>query len=115
MPLEDSYVVGAGPGQRCDWYRNLLANPEVTVQVGPHRFEARAEPVLDTAMRSELTAHMQPYRKWYGPPAPMRWLLRRFFRFDYDAEVAMAVDHAAELPFVVLVPAAAKRAAQTAA
>ena len=46
MPPGDSYVVGAGLGQRCDWYRNLLANPEVTVQVGPRRFEARAEPVL---------------------------------------------------------------------
>lgn len=38
-----------------------------------------------------------------------------FFRFDYDAEMAMAVAHAAELPFVVLVPAGGKRLGQTAA
>ncbi len=25
-----------------DWYRNLLANPRVTVEVGPERFEAKA-------------------------------------------------------------------------
>lgn len=115
MPLGDNYVVGAGLGQRCDWYLNLLANPEVTVQIGARRFEARAEPVLDADRRRELMARMLPYWNRYGPPAPIRWLLRRFFRFDYDHEMAMAVAHAAEPPFVVLVPAGDKRVGQTAA
>lgn len=115
MPLGDNHVVGAGLGQRCDWYRNLLANPEVTVQVGTRRFEAREEPVQDVARRHELMEQMLPYWNRYGPPAPIRWLLRRFFRFDYDTEMAMAIAHAAELPFVVLVPAGGKRPDQTAA
>jgi hypothetical protein len=87
----------------------------VTVQVGTRRFEAREEPVQDVARRHELMEQMLPYWNRYGPPALIRWLLRRFFRFDYDTEMAMAIAHAAELPFVVLVPAGGKRPDQTAA
>src|SRR5437764_10733471 len=41
----DDYVVVASKGgfhRHPDWYLNLLANPEVTVQVLDQRFEARA-------------------------------------------------------------------------
>jgi deazaflavin-dependent oxidoreductase (nitroreductase family) len=46
-PEPPGYVVGAGLGQRCDWYRNILANPEVVVQIGHRCFRARAEPISD--------------------------------------------------------------------
>jgi deazaflavin-dependent oxidoreductase (nitroreductase family) len=38
------YRIAAGWGGRTDWYRNLRANPRVTVQVGREKFEAIAEP-----------------------------------------------------------------------
>ncbi len=41
----DNYVVIASKGgspTHPDWYRNLVANPQVTVEVGTQRFEARA-------------------------------------------------------------------------
>ena len=41
----DDYVVIASKGgspTHPDWYRNLVANPQVTVEVGTQRFEARA-------------------------------------------------------------------------
>jgi deazaflavin-dependent oxidoreductase (nitroreductase family) len=41
----DRYLVVASRGGAPDhpsWYKNLLANPEVEVQVGPERFKARA-------------------------------------------------------------------------
>ncbi len=38
----DTYYVASGFGQHSDWYRNLRANPEVRVQVGWHKFRARA-------------------------------------------------------------------------
>ena len=41
----------------------------------------------------------------FGPPRPLRRLLRRFAHFDYDAELAHAVAHAEDLPMVELVPA----------
>ena len=41
------YRVAAGWGGNTDWYRNLLANPHVTVQVGRRKFTALAEPAPD--------------------------------------------------------------------
>jgi deazaflavin-dependent oxidoreductase (nitroreductase family) len=41
----EAYVVVASKGGAPDhpkWYRNLVANPEVTIQVGPERKRARA-------------------------------------------------------------------------
>ncbi len=32
-PLPGCIYVGAGWGERCDWYQNLMVNPNVTVQV----------------------------------------------------------------------------------
>ena len=41
------YCVGAGRGQRADWFRNILANPQVHVQVSRIQFDCEAEPVTD--------------------------------------------------------------------
>jgi len=41
------YRIAAGWGGRTDWYRNVRANPRVTVQVGSKKFEAIAEPAPD--------------------------------------------------------------------
>src|SRR2546423_12740315 len=41
----DRYVVIASKGgapTHPDWFHNVVANPEVTVEVGPRRFRARA-------------------------------------------------------------------------
>jgi deazaflavin-dependent oxidoreductase (nitroreductase family) len=42
----DRYVVIASKGgapTNPDWYHNVIANPEVTIEVGPDRFRARAD------------------------------------------------------------------------
>lgn len=42
----DRYVIiasKAGAPTSPDWYHNIVANPEVTVEVGNEKFEARAE------------------------------------------------------------------------
>ena len=46
-PEGDRYRVAAGWGGNTDWYRNLLATPHVTVQVGCRKFTALAEPAPD--------------------------------------------------------------------
>jgi deazaflavin-dependent oxidoreductase (nitroreductase family) len=54
----DSYVVIASKGgspTHPDWYRNLVATPEVTVEVGTQRFEARAR-VAEGTERDRLYA-----------------------------------------------------------
>jgi deazaflavin-dependent oxidoreductase (nitroreductase family) len=43
----DRYRVAAGWAGHTDWYRNLLRNPQVQVQVGRRKFDATAEPASD--------------------------------------------------------------------
>lgn len=47
----------AGAPTNPDWYHNLRANPEVTVEVGTERYQARAVVVAD-AERERLFAQM---------------------------------------------------------
>jgi len=57
----DSYIViasWAGAPKNPPWYYNLLAHPEVTVEVGTERFAATAR-VVDEPKRSELYAQME--------------------------------------------------------
>ncbi len=53
-PLQYEWVgealyIGSASGEKADWYRNILADPQVAVQVGGRRLKAMAEPVTDTA------------------------------------------------------------------
>lgn len=41
--IDGRYFVGAADGERADWYRNLLIEPVVEVQVGERTFGATAE------------------------------------------------------------------------
>ena len=64
----DSYIVVASKGgapQHPGWYRNLLANPEVDVQVGTQKFNARAR----TATGDERTRLWQEALKFWPPYA----------------------------------------------
>jgi deazaflavin-dependent oxidoreductase (nitroreductase family) len=45
--IDGAYCVGAGRGPNSDWFRNILADPHVHVQVYPHAFDCMAEPVTD--------------------------------------------------------------------
>ncbi len=47
--IDGKYYVGAARGQKADWFRNILANPRVKVQVKSLKFAAAAEPVTDLA------------------------------------------------------------------
>lgn len=39
------YASAAGAAKHPDWYENLVASPDVVVEVGDERFEARATPL----------------------------------------------------------------------
>jgi deazaflavin-dependent oxidoreductase (nitroreductase family) len=39
------YASAAGAAKHPDWYENLVANPDVVVEVGDERYEARAAPL----------------------------------------------------------------------
>ena len=105
ITVDGAYVVTAGWGSRSDWYRNLLANPQVVVQVGRHRFAATAEPVEEPETRRELMRQVV-VRGWQRdqPPRLVRWIMRTFFGFDYDAVQARALTYRESVPVVRLLP-----------
>ena len=81
----DSYIVVASKGgapQHPGWYRNLVANPEVDVQVGTAKIKARAR----TATGEERTRLWQEALKFWPPYA------------DYQLKTER------EIPVVVLDP-----------
>lgn len=45
--LDGVYYIGSARGQDADWFRNILAHPEVKVQIGETAWQATAEPVVD--------------------------------------------------------------------
>jgi len=58
---DNRYVIIAsksGADSNPDWYYNLLANPEVTVEVGTDQFQATAKPTSEPE-RTELYGKME--------------------------------------------------------
>ncbi len=103
----DGLVVGSRiRGLGSDWYRNLLAQPEVTVQTGTETFTAHAQPVLDAQRRREVVAQLAQVwdRNARAQPRPMCWLMRRFMGIDSDQYLRDDLEHADQLPCVVLTP-----------
>ena len=81
----DSYIVVASKGgapEHPGWYRNLLANPDVEVQVGPAKMKARAR----TATGEERTRLWEKSLEFWPPYA------------DYQLKTER------EIPVVVLDP-----------
>jgi deazaflavin-dependent oxidoreductase (nitroreductase family) len=105
MPLESGYVIFSGFGIESNWYQNLLANPNVTIQVGRQQMEAVASVVQDPERRYHLMLRMRDRSASCGPPTWIRPLLRLTRAFDYDAEIQLAVENAESLPVVLLKPA----------
>jgi deazaflavin-dependent oxidoreductase (nitroreductase family) len=66
---DDIFVIASkgGAPTNPDWYRNLRANPNVTVEVGPERFEATARVATGTERRRlyDLQASRMPAFKDY--------------------------------------------------
>jgi deazaflavin-dependent oxidoreductase (nitroreductase family) len=60
----DNYVViasKAGAPTNPDWYHNLKAHPEVTIEVGPEKFEARTREVKGTERDRLYEQHAKAY------------------------------------------------------
>lgn len=45
--IEGVYYVGSARGVQADWYRNILADPRVEVQVGEEHFAGEARAIAD--------------------------------------------------------------------
>ncbi len=54
--VNGAYYVGSSRGTRADWFRNVVADNRVEVQVKGRRFAATAEPVIDTCRIADFLA-----------------------------------------------------------
>jgi len=45
--MDGCIVIGSARGTKADWYRNIVANPNVKIRVKARQFDGAAEPVTD--------------------------------------------------------------------
>jgi len=85
--IDGSYCVASARGPKADWYRNILANPDVEVQIRSNRFHAIAEPTTDPSCIADfLQIRLQRHPILVGnmlrseglPKSPDRAQLERF-------------------------------------
>ena len=93
--IDGVLYIGAARGQQADWFRNIVANPHVSVQVKSRRFRGVAEPITDPARIADfLVLRLQRHPKMVGailriaglPSKPTRAQLE-----EYASHRAMAV------------------------
>jgi deazaflavin-dependent oxidoreductase (nitroreductase family) len=61
-PAPDEYVVVSGFGANAQWYRNIQANPQVRVSVGPRRsIPACATPMTDAEATVSLNRYIEQH------------------------------------------------------
>jgi len=83
--IDGVYYVGSGRGPQSDWYRNILANPRVEVQVKERCFQGIAEAVNDPARVADFLALRLKQRPIFiGLTMRLEGLPLRFNRRDLE-------------------------------
>ncbi|MBI3957407.1 MAG: nitroreductase family deazaflavin-dependent oxidoreductase [Chloroflexi bacterium] len=61
-PARNTYLVASGFGRSSDWYRNVCATPQVTIQVGNRRMQAVTWPLSPAESGAAMVryAHRHP-------------------------------------------------------
>lgn len=60
--IDGKYFVASAFGDRADWYRNILADPDVRVCVGRKKFKAIAEPSTDPVRIADFLEYRLAHR-----------------------------------------------------
>jgi deazaflavin-dependent oxidoreductase (nitroreductase family) len=55
--LDGKVYIGAGSGQKCDWYRNILANPRVMIEIGDQKSNGTAEVLAGDGQVADFMAY----------------------------------------------------------
>lgn len=90
-------TVASGFGPRADWYRNVLAEPRVAIQVGRQRWVATAVPCT-TDEGGDLMARYAP-----AHPRAARQLCG-FMGFQVDGSIEDYREVGRRIPFIRLMP-----------
>jgi deazaflavin-dependent oxidoreductase (nitroreductase family) len=94
--LDGRMYIGAGWGERTQWYQNLLADPRVTVETRGPAFGAVARPVTDDELR-QLYFHARER-------TPLAAWKRSLDSWDIRDEVEDFVAKKGRIPFLRLDP-----------
>jgi deazaflavin-dependent oxidoreductase (nitroreductase family) len=98
--VNDRYLVAAGFGDRSDWYRNILAQPEIAIHVGRRRLRARARRLEPEEAFEEISAYVRHH------PVAAR-VVARLMGFPIDTTEDKLRTLAAHIPVVELAATAA--------
>lgn len=91
----DAYIVASGFGDKAQWFQNLLATPDVTIQVGRRKLAVRARRLSP----DEAAGEMADYAR--RNPGAARGLAR-FMGFQVDGSEASYRELGRALSFVAL-------------
>jgi deazaflavin-dependent oxidoreductase (nitroreductase family) len=96
--LEAVYYVASARGVQADWYRNLLKDPQVLVQVKEKHFTARAMPIADPERIADfLQLRLERRPRFMGVMLRLEGLPRKYGRTEL-------VEFARRLALVALYP-----------
>ncbi len=80
-----SYYVASARGTRADWYRNLVACPEVEVQVADKRFTTQARPILEVSEIADyLELRLKKHPGFMGMMLRIEGLPAKYTRTDLE-------------------------------
>jgi len=83
--VEGVYYVASARGTQADWYRNLIACPDVEVVVGGKRFSTIAKPMTDTTQIADfLELRLQRHPHFMGVMLRIEGLPRKYSRSDIE-------------------------------
>lgn len=94
----DTYYVVSGWGERSSWYQNIRKSPEVTVQVGRHKFQAHVEFIPFAQAREIMEAYAREN------PTAFRELNKLFLGKRVESEADAARNIAEKMPMVAFHP-----------
>jgi deazaflavin-dependent oxidoreductase (nitroreductase family) len=96
-PATGAVTAASGFGPKSDWYRNLLAHPDVTIQTGRRRRSVRAVALSEVEAADAMAGYARRH------PRAAR-ALSRFMGFGVDGSEADYRAVGREIPMVRFVP-----------
>jgi deazaflavin-dependent oxidoreductase (nitroreductase family) len=79
--IDGVYYVASARGVQADWYRNILANPNIEIQIQDRRLPARAEAISDQARIADfLEIRLQRHPRMVGAMLRLEGLASKFDR-----------------------------------
>ena len=95
----NTYYIASGFGQKSDWYLNILARPEVSIQVGWRKMLVTAVPLTPEASGQAMVDYSRRY-----PTAAKN--LGKLIGYDVTTEEEYRAVGRDSIPFIALKPRA---------